>query len=284
MKLLVLGATGMLGNAMVRFLGASEGLEVIAASRATDASRHFAADLAVRFVGNVDATSPDSLVGLFAETRPEVVINCVGLVKQDAQGQQTLAAVPINTLLPHRLQQLCEASGARLIHVSTDCVFSGDKGCYIETDRADAGDVYGLTKYLGEVSGPQAITLRTSIIGHELRAGLGLVEWFLAQEGNVRGFTRAIFSGVPTVELARIVRDHVLPRPELNGLYHVSADPIAKHDLLGLIATEYGKTIDIVPDDALAIDRSLNSDRFRSAAGYSPPPWPELIAAMHNFR
>lgn len=283
MKILVLGATGMLGNAMVRFLGGTDGLDVIAASRAADASRHFHDDIGVRFVGNVDAVSPDSLTGLFAKTRPEVVINCVGLIKQDADGQRTLAAVPINTLLPHRLLQLSETCGARLVHVSTDCVFSGDKGGYVETDRADATDVYGLTKYLGEVAGDRAITLRTSIIGHELRAGLGLVEWFLAQQGQVKGFTQAIFSGVPTVELARIVRDYVLPRPDLKGLYHVSAAPIAKHDLLKLIAAAYCKTIDIVADDSLVIDRSLNSDRFRSATGYTPPPWPDLIAAMHRF-
>src|SRR5690606_9617066 len=127
------------------------------------------------------------------------------------------------------------------------------------------------------------VTLRTSIIGHELRGGLSLLEWFLAQQGSAKGFTRAVFSGFPTVELARIVRDYVLPRPELTGLYHVSAEPIAKYDLLTLIAAEYGKDIAIVPDDTLVIDRSLNSDRFRAATGYQPPSWPDLVAAMHRF-
>src|SRR5690606_15980310 len=163
------------------------------------------------------------LADLFAKTRPEAVINCVGLVKQMADAKNVMAAVPINTLLPHRLARLAQASGARLIHVSTDCVFSGEKGNYLESDRADASDVYGLSKYLGEVGGENAVTLRTSIIGHELRGGLSLLEWFLAQQGSVKGFTRAVFSGFPTVELARIVRDHVLPQPELTGLYHASA-------------------------------------------------------------
>lgn len=283
LTVLVLGATGMLGNAMVRFLAQSQGLSVVAASRSGDAARHFDRDLSVRFIGHVDARSPDRLAELFAQSRPSVVINCVGLVKQAGDAQKVMAAVPINTLLPHRLLQLTAACGARLIHISTDCVFSGAKGDYVETERADATDVYGLSKYLGEVAGDNAITLRTSIIGHELRDGLSLVEWFLAQEKVVKGFSHAIFSGVPTVELARIVRDYVLPKPELKGLYHVSAEPIAKYDLLTLIAAQYGKSIEIVPDGQVVIDRSLNSDRFRAATGYRPPSWPELIASMHSF-
>lgn len=283
MRVLVLGATGMLGNAMVRVFAQSEEYSVIAASRSADAARLFPAGLAAEFIGHVDAERPDSLADLFAQARPEAVINCVGLVKQMADAKNVMAAVPINTLLPHRLARLAQASGARLVHVSTDCVFSGEKGNYLESDRADASDVYGLSKYLGEVGGENAVTLRTSIIGHELRGGLSLLEWFLAQQGSVKGFTRAVFSGFPTVELARIVRDHVLPQPELTGLYHASAEPIAKYDLLKLIAAEYGKAIDIVPDAALVIDRSLNSNRFRAATGYNPPSWPELVAAMHSF-
>lgn len=282
-RLAVLGATGMLGNAMVRFFAREEGIEVVAATRSGDAQRHFASDLPVRFVGNVDAESPDSLAQLFAKTAPHVVVNCVGLVKQVADAKSVMAAVPINTLLPHRLARLCEAAGARLVHVSTDCVFSGEAGNYVESDRPDATDVYGLSKYLGEVYEPHTVTLRTSIIGHEFRGGLSLLEWFLAQEGRTKGFTRAIFSGMPTVELARIVRDHVLPRPELSGLYHVSAAPIAKYDLLSLIAAEYGKAIEIVPDDALVIDRSLDSGRFRAATGYASPNWPDLIREMRRF-
>jgi dTDP-4-dehydrorhamnose reductase len=204
-------------------------------------------------------------------------------VKQLADAKDVMAAVPLNTLLPHRLARLAAATGGRLVHISTDCVFSGEKGNYVERDRPDAADVYGLSKYLGEVGGAHAVTLRTSIIGHELRGRLSLLEWFLAQEGTVKGFTRAVFSGFPTVELARIVRDLVLPRPELTGLYHVSAEPIAKFDLLQLIAAEYRKSIEIVPDGQLAIDRSLNSERFRAATGYRPPSWSELVASMREF-
>lgn len=280
---LVLGATGMLGNAMVRVLSEDVGLAVVAAARSADAGRRFMPNLRARLVGGLDAESPDLLAALIAEVRPDVVVNCVGLIKQLAAGQDVLAALPINSLLPHRLETLCTLAGARLIHASTDCVFTGERGGYREADRPDAADVYGLSKYLGEVTGPNAITLRTSIIGHEFGSRNGLVEWFLGESGPVKGFAKAIFSGFPTVELARIVRDQVLPRPELHGLYHVSAEPITKLDLLRLVAEAYGKQIEIVPDEALVIDRSLNSDRFRKTVGYTPPAWPELVAAMRDF-
>jgi dTDP-4-dehydrorhamnose reductase len=168
----------------------------------------------------------------------------------------------------------------RLVHVSTDCVFSGEKGNYRENDPPDAADLYGRTKFLGEVDIPGCVTLRTSIIGHELSGRHGLVEWFLAQEGTVKGFARAVFSGFPTVEMARIVAERILPYERLSGLYHVSSEPISKYDLLRLVAKEYGKRIGIERDEEFACDRSLDSSRFREAIGYEPPAWPELVARM----
>ena len=168
-----------------------------------------------------------------------------------------------------------------MVHISTDCVFSGARGSYTEDYPADANDVYGKAKFLGEVNYSHAITLRTSTIGHELHSAYGLLEWFLSQQGSCKGFSRAIFSGLPNTEFARVVRDMVIPRPDLHGLYHVGADPIAKFELLKLIATVYGKQIDIVQDDEFMIDRSLNSERFKQATGYSAPSWPELIHSMY---
>jgi dTDP-4-dehydrorhamnose reductase len=231
----------------------------------------------------VDVENSDSLAALFARVRPNLVINCIGLVKQLAEADDPLAAIPINSLLPHRLARLCDVAGARLVHVSTDCVFSGTKGMYREEDYPDANDLYGRSKYLGEVDYPHAVTLRTSIIGHELGGAHGLIGWFLSQQGGVKGFTKAVFSGLPTVELARVIRDHVLPHPELRGTYHVSAAPIDKFELLTLVAKAYGRAIEITPDARLVIDRSLDSTRFRQATGYQPPPWPELIRRMAEF-
>jgi dTDP-4-dehydrorhamnose reductase len=283
-NVLVLGATGMLGNAVLRLFARSEGISVRGTVRSMRSARLLPANLQPLLVDGVDIEQFDSLARGIAKTRPDVVINCIGVVKQLAEADDPLTALPINSLLPHRLAQLCAIAEARLVHVSTDCVFSGGKGMYTEADFPDANDLYGRSKYLGEVDYPHAITLRTSIIGHELDGARSLLCWFLAQSGSVRGFTKAIFSGLPTVELARVIRDHVLPHPELHGLYHVSAAPINKYDLLQLIAGTYGKSIDIQPYDQFSIDRSLDSTRFREASGYVPAAWPDLVRVMHEFR
>ena len=284
MRVMVLGITGMLGNAMFRVLFEKSTLAVYGTARSESSKRYFADNLHSQIVVGVDVENNDSLVKAFAAIRPDVVVNCVGLVKQLADANDPLQAVPINTLLPHRLAALCQATSARLVHISTDCVFSGSKGNYLETDFPDAYDLYGRSKLLGEVDYPHAITLRTSIIGHELSGHRSLVNWFLAQQDSVKGFTRAIFSGLPTVELATIVRDVVLPRPELHGLYHLASKPINKFDLLKLVAKAYGKSIEIKPAEDLVIDRSLNASRFEQATGYASPEWPAMIQRMYEFK
>jgi dTDP-4-dehydrorhamnose reductase len=284
MNILVLGVTGMLGNAVFRVLMEDSSLCVYGSARREQARCNFSGARSDRLLIGVDVENYDSLVRTFAAVRPEVVVNCIGLVKQLADANDPLLAVPINTLLPHRLAALCQAIGARLVHISTDCVFSGAKGNYQESDFPDAYDLYGRTKLLGEVDYAHAITLRTSIIGHELAGQRSLISWFLAQQQSVRGFTRAVFSGLPTVELARVIRNVVLQQPNIHGLYHVAAKPIDKCALLNLVAQVYGKHIQIVPDDSLVIDRSLDAARFREATGYVAPEWPTLIQQMHAFK
>jgi dTDP-4-dehydrorhamnose reductase len=263
-KILVLGVTGMLGNAVFRLFSQSPSFETHGTARSADSLRHFDETLRSRIVVGVDVEQHDHLVHLFSRVRPDIVINCIGLVKQLAEADDPLAALPINALLPHRLARLASLAGSRLV-------------------APDALDLYGRSKLLGEVDETHAVTLRTSIIGHELNNAHSLVGWFLAQEGRVRGFTRAVFSGLPTVELAKVIRDHVLPRPNLRGLWHVSSDPIAKYDLLQLVQKAYGKSIEITPDDQLVIDRSLDSARFRTETGWSPAPWAELVDTMRRF-
>lgn len=277
---LILGATGMLGNAALRFFAESPRYLVVGAMRSAGAAAKLPAELRGNLHAGLDL---ERLEPLFAEVSPDVVVNCVGVVKQLREAEDPLTAIPINSLLPHRLARLCRARGARLIQVSTDCVFSGSKGSYREEDEPDARDLYGRSKLLGEVDGDGAVTLRTSMIGHELGAPHGLLGWFLSQRGRVRGYRRAVFSGLPTVELARVMRDFVIPRPELKGVFHVSAEPISKYDLLALIASTYGFACEIVPDDEVVIDRSLDSAKFRRATGYVAPAWPQLIEAMHRF-
>jgi dTDP-4-dehydrorhamnose reductase len=269
---------------MFRTLYRHEGWSVWGSIRRADSARFFTKGEGENLLvtGNMD--DPDVLVRLFAKVLPEVVINCVGMTKHHREACDPLLAIPLNTLLPHRLADLCAVVGARLVHVSTDCVFAGTRGNYLESDVPDALDVYGKSKHLGEVDYPHAITLRSSTIGHELQGAYGLLEWFLAQKNQCKGFGRAIFSGLPNTEFAQVVRDVVIPRPELRGLYHVGGDPIDKHSLLQFIAGVYGKKINIVRDDNFIMDRSLNSNRFYQVTGYSAKPWREMIQAMHALR
>lgn len=284
MKVLILGLTGMLGNTLFRDLSRNPDLRVFATARNEKAARFFAPSLAEFIIPGIDVLNHDSLIEVFGQIKPDVVINCIGIIKQLSDSNNPLVTLPINALLPHRLNALCKALGCRLIHISTDCVFSGSKGMYLESDFADAGDLYGRSKLLGEVvDSPNAVTLRTSLIGHELSSQFSLVDWFLSQEGSTKGYTQAIFSGLPTIEMSRVIHDHVLPHPELHGLYQVATEAIDKHTLLHIIANAYGKDIAIQPDDRVRINRSLNGERFQQATGYTPPPWPQLIAQMHQF-
>ncbi len=284
MNVLILGANGMLGHGMFHTFAQDARFHVTGTIRSNADQRFFTRTAHTEILSGIDVEHQDNLTRIIAQTRPDIIINCIGLVKQLAEANDPLLAVPINTMLPHRLALLADAARARLIHISTDCVFAGTTGLYSEDDFADADDLYGRSKYLGELhDAPHAITLRTSIIGHELHGNRSLINWFLSQHGSTRGYRRAIFSGLPTIELARVVRDYVIPRPELYGLYHVAAAPINKFDLLHEVARVYHKDIDIIPFDDVAIDRSLNASRFNQATGYAPAAWPELISAMHQY-
>lgn len=283
-KILVLGASGMLGNAVFRYFATNTQHQTVGIVRSERSARLLPEELQDRIAVAGEVEDLDQLIQMFARHRPSIVINCVGLVKQLGNAEDPTAAIPINSLLPHRLANLCELAGARLVHLSTDCVFSGAKGMYVEADLPDAKDVYGRTKLLGEVNYPHAITLRTSIIGHELADARSLVGWFLGQKGPVRGFSRAIFSGLPTVEIARVVNEYVISDPSLSGLFHLSAEPIDKLSLLRMVAEIYGKDIQIDDDPGFVIDRSLDSSRFRDETGYQPADWPSLVQQMHDFR
>lgn len=284
-RVLVVGVTGMLGHAVIRELSDAPDLDVHGVARSIeDRAEWFPQRLLDRITPGVDATRFGRVRQLIDDLRPDVVINCVGVIKQRPDVQDAVQTVTLNALFPHLLADACGQLGSRLIHVSTDCVFSGRRGGYVEDDLPDPPDLYGRSKLLGEARGVAALTLRTSIIGHELVTNRSLVDWFLSQRGQVRGFTRAIYSGVTTVEFARLLRTVILPRTELTGLYHVAAEPISKYDLLRLIAEVYGWPGDIVPDDEFACDRSMNADALAEATGYRPPNWPDMIRAMHAAR
>jgi dTDP-4-dehydrorhamnose reductase len=280
-RVLVLGASGMIGSAMFRVLSANSALKVFGTLRSTADAGFFHPEVRSRLLLDVNVAALDVLAQVFVKVRPQVVINCIGLTKHVSGGEEPSAAISMNALLPHRIAGLCTLSAARLIHVSTDCVFSGAKGAYREADAPDASDVYGRSKQLGEVIADESVTLRTSTIGHEFRTRHGLLEWFLSQT-ECHGYTRAIFSGVPSVVFAGIVRDMVIPNQSLSGLYHVAGPAIAKADLLRLVAEIYERDIRISLDDSLVIDRSLDAAKFAAATGYCSPSWPAMVQSMHD--
>jgi dTDP-4-dehydrorhamnose reductase len=281
MKILVLGATGLLGNAMFRVLSQSDTLEVYGTARSVSTGVHFTSELASRLITIENLEDTTQLVTLLDMLAPDAVVNCTALPR--AQSQDLLRLIAVFSLLPRKLQHLCRERDIRLIQIGSDAVFSGKHGGYNENDLPDAEDSYGVAKLLGEVSGPRTLTLRTSMLGPELETQSGLLSWFLGQENECRCYTHAIYSGLPTVVLAQIIRDVVLLNKSLHGIYHVAAEPISKFNLLELVRQQYGKRIQMIPDSSVVIDRSLSAERFRRATGYSPPSWREMIATMHAF-
>lgn len=270
MKVIVLGASGMLGSALANELAKS--YEVIGLSR-----REHGLDVQI-------PTQAINQIQSFGEV--DLIINAIGLIKQRERELCTSEMIAINAAWPHLLREAIAGTSTKIIQFSTDCVFSGDKGQYVETDGTDGRDLYGRSKLLGELYNEKCLTLRTSIIGHELETSVSLVDWFLSQEGVCRGYKKAIFSGLPTISVARLLKEKVIEKfmsTDIHGLYHLSVEPIAKYDLLKLIAKTYRKSIDIIPDEAVVIDRSLDSSRFRSDFEFSPPSWDKLIDEMHEY-
>ena len=234
-----------------------------------------------RVIDGVDVASDDALERAFDVAKPDVVINAVGIVKQRQDASDAVQSISVNSLLPHRLAAICGNSGARLIHLSTDCVYSGTRGSYSEADVPDARDLYGRSKLLGEVDGEGCLTIRTSMVGREIGSSRGLIEWFLSRRGEtVKGFTRARFSGLTTAELSRVIRRVVQEHSGLRGVWHVAGEQISKYDLLAMVNQALGLGTTIVADDALVCDRTLDSSRFMHATGYRPPSWAAMIAEL----
>jgi len=282
MKVLIIGATGMLGYSLFQNLSDAAHLDVYGTVRSIASKETFFSDCEERLFKGVDVSDLATIEEVIKEIRPAVVINCIGLIKQHSISKQHVDAVAINSLLPHQLASLCDSHSCKLIHFSTDCIFDGKKGLYTENDTPDALDLYGRSKCLGEVDYSPHLTLRTSIIGHELGSAVSLVDWFLSQENSTKGFSKAIFSGLPTCVIARLLIEKILPASDLSGTYQLSVDPIDKFTLLSLVADIYGKQIEITESTDLQIDRSLNSDRLRNALNLEIPSWKALISEMHD--
>ena len=280
MRALVLGAAGMLGHRVWREL--HEHMDAYAAVRrqGTDyAALHWFDE--ARLIDGIDVASDEHLERAFAVATPDVVVNAVGIVKQRQDASDAVQSIAINALLPHRLAALCVDAGVRLVHLSTDCVFSGSRGNYGETDLTDARDLYGRSKLLGEVDAEGCVTIRTSMVGREIGSSRGLIEWFMTRRGETaKGFTRARFSGLTTPALSRVIRDVIEHRPELRGVWHVAGEQINKHDLLTMVNEAFGLGTTIVADDSFVCDRTLDASRFMNATGFRPPTWAAMIAEL----
>ena len=282
-NLLLLGVNGMLGHTLFKYFFNSNKVNTYGLLRNKQKLSNNKFLFTNKNINVIEFDKVEQIIEKLILWDINILINCVGVVKQNRNAFDPLESIKFNALFPHELNFLLNKMNIRLIHISTDCVFSGNKGFYDESDISDTNDLYGRSKFLGELTQSKAITLRTSFIGNELSTKQGLLSWFLNQKGTIRGFSKAIYSGVTTVELAKIIEKYILPNENLKGLYHVSAEPINKFDLLSIINEVYAKDIKILKDETYKINRSLDSTKFREATGFKPSKWYKVIEEMKEF-
>jgi len=281
---LILGASGMLGHKIFEVLNSYSQYRVYGT---VTSLKSFNGTLPEKYKSlifeSVFANDLPSVEKILTSVKPNIVINCIGMIKQKKDQGTQIQTILLNALFPQQINAICEKRRIRFITIATDCVFDGKKDHeYLETDLPTCHDVYGMTKFLGEIHSGSGLTLRTSIIGHELKEGVSLLDWFLGQNNKtIKGYKKAIFSGFPTVILARVIAEKIIPNKTLCGLYHLSTNPISKYDLLKMIKNEYEIKVRIFSDSNLKVNRALNSDIIRKKLKYSPPSWNELIKEMH---
>lgn len=284
-KILILGASGMLGHKLLEHLSSYPENDVYGTVTQRQSLGNTLPNIyKEKIIEGIFADKINTVENTITKIKPDIVINAIGIIKQYKDGKGTANSIIINALFPHQVADVCSKNNVRFITVATDCVFDGTKAApYCEEDEPSCHDVYGMTKYLGEVKDGKALTLRTSIIGHELSTNLSLLDWFLSQTTqNVKGYQKALFSGFTTLEFARLLAEKIIPNPKLTGLYHISVNPISKYDLLQIISRVYAKKIDILPDSTININRVLNSDKLRKIINYAPPTWELLIKQMYQ--
>ena len=284
MKILVLGASGMIGSAMFRVLGGYDEFNVWGTIRKENVLKMFTQREARKILYAEELININNLSKLLNSLKPEVVINCAGLTKHRIGSNDPQISLPINALFPHKLADLSSSIGAKVIHISTDCVFSGDDGPYTEDAKLDGTDMYGIAKALGELHRVNTVTLRTSTVGHEFMTEYGLLEWFLAQNNSCKGYANALFSGLTNIEFARVVAEFVIPNKDMSGIYHVGGKEINKFDLLTIFSNVYRKEIKIIRDESLTINRSLNSHKFKIKTGYTECGWDDMVSSMRQHK
>lgn len=280
MRILILGGTGMLGHKLWQYFSERFPHTFVTIRRNRifyDACGLFKSD---RVIEAVDVNDFPALIGVMESIRPDIILNCVGITKRREEAQCAIPAIKLNALFPHLLAEWGCNNSAKVVNFSTDCVFNGEQGGYTEESPTNAVDLYGKTKALGEIQGENALTLRSSFIGTELYAHTELVEWFMSQRGTVKGFKHAIFTGLTTIELSRVIEKILLHHPAANGMYNISSDPISKFDLLMLIKEKMHMSVNIIPDETVRCNRSLDSTKFRAEFNYTPPTWEAMVEEL----
>ena len=285
MRIIVLGSTGLIGNTITKFFLNQSKYETFGILRDLEKISFFDNRYHKNFIHIDNILDFEKFEKILIKLKPKLIINCLGITNKFLKNnfKSVEESIKINALFPHRLHEICSKIDARLIHLSTDCVFSGRKGSYKEDDIPDPLDIYGRSKLLGELNYSNSLTIRKSVIGHEFLSSNGLLEWFLNKKESVEGYKNAIFSGLTVLELAKIIDKYIIPNKRLSGIIHVAGNPISKYELLYLISNEYQKKINIIPNESFKIDRTLNSNLFNNITGYKIKDWKELISSMHEF-
>tara|TARA_Y100000766_G_scaffold110909_1_gene94924 strand:+ start:130 stop:1002 length:873 start_codon:yes stop_codon:yes gene_type:complete len=285
MKIIILGCTGLLGNTITKNFLQNYDYEIYPIIRDFSKIKFFKQEYHKNFVEILNILDLSELEKTITPIKPDIIINCLGLTNKFSNNNafEIQEFIEINSLFPHKLYQLCMQLNIRLIHFSSDCIFSGKKGAYSETDIPDPIDIYGKSKLLGELDYENCITIRKSVIGHELFSKNGLLEWFIDQNEVVQGYKKVIFSGLTALELSRLLAIYIIPSKNLKGIINVTGPSITKYDLLKKIARVYKKSINIIPNESVISNRSLNGSKFSNLSGYQPKSWNELINSMYQF-
>lgn len=284
LKVLILGSSGMLGHTLIRYLISRNSLQIGLTLRNDNLIRKFKQIFKADSYYTFDANNMETFESIVSDFTPDLCINCIGIINKKIDLKDNIRNIKINSLLPHYLANICSKYNSRFLHISTDCVFSGERGNYNELDNPDPKDLYGRSKLLGEVIYDNSATIRTSIIGHEYSTKNGLLEWLLNSKIDVEGYKNAIFNGLTTLEFSKIIYKYFILKNNLRGLLHVTSYPISKNDLLLLIKDIYNLQINIVPEFDTKINRSLCGKKFNNISGYKPQRWNTLLEELKSFR